>query len=336
MVQIYSFSSEEDNVTNKQLIRGNVTSLTSEHIDIKLTYPQNSKLLSKNHYAIEHDSTDGPSNQQYRNLFAFLTATSARKDLILGRREPEVDKQISLLGSYPETVEQIILQAKQAKDYYLLIGPPGTGKTNLALKSMVQEYLLTAEAANRNCETYYHDNALLITAYTNRAVDEICSMLDNLSQSMSFDYLRIGSEQTTAAVHHSHLLSVRAHNLPNRKVALSMIQNIPIIVGTVVSLTNAQIIFNKKRFHTAIIDEASQLLEPQILGLLSAKVNGENAIQKFVLIGDHKQLPAVVQLPENQTMVEVKELHQIGLFNLRNSLFERLHWLEKIMIEAIL
>lgn len=71
MVQIYSFSSEEDNVTNKQLIRGNVTSLTSEHIDIKLTYPQNSKLLSKNHYAIEHDSTDGPSNQQYRNLFAF-------------------------------------------------------------------------------------------------------------------------------------------------------------------------------------------------------------------------------------------------------------------------
>lgn len=35
-------------------------------------------------------------------------------------------------------------------------------------------------------------------------------------------------------------------------------------------------------------------------------------------------------------MVEVKELHQIGLFNLRNSLFERLHWLEKIMIEAIL
>lgn len=329
MVQIYSFSSEEDNVTNKQLIRGNVTSLTSEHIDIKLTYPQNSKLLSKNHYAIEHDSTDGPSNQQYRNLFAFLTATSARKDLLLGRREPEVDKQISLLGSYPETVEQIILQAKQAKDYYLLIGPPGTGKTNLALKSMVQEYLLTAEAANRNCETYYHDNALLLTAYTNRAVDEICSMLDNLSQSMSFDYLRIGSEQTTAAVHHSHLLSVRAHNLPNRKVALSMIQNIPIIVGTVVSLTNAQIIFNKKRFHTAIIDEASQLLEPQILGLLSAKVNGENAIQKFVLIGDHKQLPAVVQLPENQTMVEVKELHQIGLFNLRNSLFERLHWLEK-------
>lgn len=330
MVQIYSFAKESDNVTNKQLIRGNVTALTHDSIEIKLTYPQKSKwLLSGNSFAIEHDSTDGPANQQFRNLFSLLTATPSRRDLLMARREPMADKKIKLLGTYPKTIESIILKAKQALDYYLLIGPPGTGKTNVALKSMVHEYLLTAEAEKANDAAYFHHNALLLTAYTNRAVDEICSMLDKLSESVAFDYLRIGSEQTTDNAHHSHLLCVRAKELPNRKTALSLIQNIPIIVGTVVSLTNAQIIFRRKKFHTAIIDEASQLLEPQILGLLSANIKGENVIQKFVFIGDHKQLPAVVQLPESQTKVEFDSLHKIGLFDLRNSLFERLHWLER-------
>jgi hypothetical protein len=42
-------------------------------------------------------------------------------------------------------------------------------------------------------------------------------------------------------------------------------------------------------------DEASQILEPQLVGLLSAKTpTGRDAIGKFILIGDHKQLPAVV------------------------------------------
>ncbi len=76
-----------------------------------------------------------------------------------------------------------------------------------------------------------------------------------------------------------------------------------------------------------IIDEASQVLEPQILGLLCARdAQGLSAIRKFVMIGDHKQLPAVVLLCNlAKPSPGAPRLHAIGLTDMRNSLFQRLH-----------
>ncbi len=42
---------------------------------------------------------------------------------------------------YDDVLDDIILRAKQAQDYFLLVGPPGTGKTSRALKFMVEEAL---------------------------------------------------------------------------------------------------------------------------------------------------------------------------------------------------
>ena len=104
-----------------------------------------------------------------------------------------------------------------------------------------------------------------------------------------------------------------------------LIDTVPIIVGTVITLTNNRMLFRRKTFATAILDEASQLLEPQVMGLLTARQQERQAIGKFILIGDHKQLPAVVMLPESQTQTQSQTLRAIGLTDLRNSLFERLH-----------
>ena len=57
------------------------------------------------------------------------------------------------------------------------------------------------------------------------------------------------------------------------------------------------------------VDEASQILEPYIVGLLSSK-----QIDRFILIGDHKQLPAVVAQSDDDPR----------LHSCRQSLFERL------------
>ena len=73
-----------------------------------------------------------------------------------------------------------------------------------------------------------------------------------------------------------------------------------------------------KRFDIVIVDEASQVIEPQIVGLLSQ-------FRKFILIGDHNQLPAVVQQDYELSHVETELMHDIGIVNLRNSLFERLY-----------
>lgn len=324
MVQIYEAINNQANVTNQQLIRGTVTHISAQSLTIELAYKQRNQQFfsTEKTYAAEHDSSDAPNTQQVRNLFSLLTATEQRRDLLLAKRQPEVDLSRSLCGSYPEAVHDIVLHAKQARDYFLLVGPPGTGKTNLALRSMVKEFLLTRELMKE--QSY---GSLLLTAYTNKAVDEICSMLNNLAEEISFDYLRIGTKQTCASEYHSHLLSERALSFSNRIAAREMIDLVPIVVGTVITLTNQPLLFQRKHFVAAIIDEASQLLEPQALGLLCAKKENDNAIDKFILIGDHKQLPAVVMLPEKQTIVTSPLLKHIGLTNLRNSLFQRLHQL---------
>lgn len=323
MIQCYETDSPEDNVAVHQLIKGVVSQLTERDVTITLSYKQCNYGLFKTErcYSLEHDSSDVPALQQMRNLYALLTTTQDRRNLILGRRRPQMDKTISLSGEYPESVHHIILAAKQAKDYYLLVGPPGTGKTNVALRSMVEEFLHMREAAS--CKA---NRSLLITAYTNRAVDEICGMLEGLCQKYStLDYLRIGAKATCAGLYHDRLLCKRAENLPRRTDARRMLDQIPIVVGTVLTLTNQQILFTRKHFEAAIVDEASQLLEPQILGLMCAQHKGHVAIDKFIFIGDHKQLPAVVALPDAQTEVKESILEKICITNLRNSLFQRLN-----------
>lgn len=96
---------------------------------------------------------------------------------------------------------------------------------------------------------------------------------------------------------------------------------LPYFVGTVATLSAKAELFRLKTFDVALIDEATQILEPQLLGLLCMRgVTGGNAIGKFVLIGDHKQLPAVVLQSSEQSEVYDEGLRTIGLCNLKDSL----------------
>ena len=52
---------------------------------------------------------------------------------------------------------------------------------------------------------------------------------------------------------------------------------------------------------------------------------GSNAIERFILIGDHKQLPAIVLQSQEESQIKEPALLEMGLSNLNNSLFERLY-----------
>ncbi|MCF0159603.1 MAG: ATP-dependent helicase, partial [Bacteroidaceae bacterium] len=112
-----------------------------------------------------------------------------------------------------------------------------------------------------------------------------------------------------------------------RKQILDLFNRHRIIVGTVASISGQlNALSQLKRFDVAIIDEASQILEPHLLGILSAKTKqGDCAIRKFIMIGDHKQLPAVVIQRQTHSQVYDERLQSIGLADCRNSLFERLY-----------
>ena len=162
-------------------------------------------------------------------------------------------------------------------------------------------------------------SSLLLMAYTNRAVDEICNMLsDN-----NIDYLRIGNEYTCDERFRDHLLDYALKDYNKLDDIKQKILNTQVIVGTTATMQNRSYIFDLKHFDVAIVDEASQILEPNIVGLLTKP-------DKFILIGDYKQLPAVVQQDDSLSIVEDEELHAIGLQDCRNSLFERLIRIEKM------
>lgn len=326
MVQLYECADAQDNVTNKQVYRAYIEELTENKLVLQivdahyeLAFFEKSKT-----YAVEHDASDVVFIQELKGLFSFCVAPKDRRDLLLGKREPKVNQQRTLVGDYGERLNSIVLGAKKAEDFFLLMGPPGTGKTSRALKAIVKEFLLdkALDAAN--------EHRIMLLAYTNRAVDEICSMLLELQQEeASCDFIRFGKKQTCDALFRTYLLEEKAATCTDRNGIMELLHRIPIFVGTVSTMSAYRDLYEKIDFDMAVIDEASQLIEPQLIGLLSATNAGKSAFRKFILIGDHKQLPAVVLQQLTETEVKTAALKEIGFTDLGNSLFERLWVLQK-------
>lgn len=304
-----------------------IEDLGTKNLLLRLRFPQRdtSSIDTTETFAIEPTHADSSYNILYQGLFSLLEAPADRRNLLLGKRRPCFTSTRTLSVDIPqEELRDIVLRAKQAEDYFLLVGPPGTGKTNIALRQMVIEHLAdNGQSSENSCDT--SEKTLLLMAFTNRAVDEICQMLSHISPTPA--YVRIGPELSSSPAYRDHTLSALSRQSPTRKGIRQILSRVPIVVGTIASLSSSLELFQLKTFDTAIVDEASQVLEPQLLPLLCAQANNQLAIRKFILIGDHKQLPAVVMQSTESSAVDDPALQAIGLINCRNSLFERLHHL---------
>lgn len=290
---------------------------------LRLRYPQRdaSALDLNRSYVVEPTHADATYSTLYQGLFALLEAPVERRQLLLGQRPPCTDSNRSLAVPVADAeLRDIVLRAKQAQDYFLLVGPPGSGKTNIALRQLVVEFLASDVNAPPSAPS---QPALLLTAFTNRAVDEICQMLESIDPRP--DYVRIGPEWSAAPQHRAHTLTALSRRQPTRAAVRTLLARTRIVVGTLASLCTQQELFLLKHFPVAIVDEASQVLEPQLLPLMCAQQKGQPCIGKFIFIGDHKQLPAVVAQTPEASQVRDEQLQAIGLTDCRHSLFERLH-----------
>ena len=320
MIYLYAYKKNEaPDVRMSILFKGSLQEIHGDRLVVHLNDgQQNPDLISGDYFAIEHAGSDIGGTSAIRSLYTFITSNEERRQLLLGQRTPRTDNSLTLSRSYHPDYDEIILKAKQAQDYFLLIGPPGTGKTSQALQFLVREQL--AEQSKVQSSKFKVQSSILLLAYTNRAVDEICNMLTE----NDIDYIRIGNEFSCDPKYSDHLLKEVLDDNATLNSIKSTIADARIVVATTSTMNSNAALFNIKHFDLAIIDEASQILEPNIIGLLTVRHAERRAIDRFILIGDHKQLPAVVQQSDAETEIDDGELLRINLFSCANSLFERL------------
>ena len=276
MVYLYQYTDTPD-VRKSILYKGSIEDFRDGQVIILLNDGQQNPdifCVSDRLWAVEHGGSDVGTNSNIRGLHQLILASQRKKDLLLGQRAPKADTSLTLSKAYNPHYDDIVLKVKQARDYFLLVGPPGTGKTSMALRFIIEEEL----ASHNSSPT--PTPSILLMAYTNRAVDEIRSMLEEAG---------LANDER-------------------------------ILVGTTSMMQARPFLLSGRHFSLAIVDEASQVLEPGLIGLLSSDL-----IDRFVLIGDHKQLPAVVQQNPEETRVEDPLLQAIGLSDCRQSFFQRLY-----------
>jgi DNA replication ATP-dependent helicase/nuclease Dna2 len=306
---------DQHNPLGQQLVKGSIRQLDKSRILVSVR----NKLINRNlfeeceNWVLESDYSDALNKRQFPSMLEFLQASREKKDLIFGKLQPKIaDRDVKEYEELNDSQEKLVNQAIAAEDYFIIQGPPGTGKTSYMLKTLVEEI---------NKET---EEILLVLAYTNRAVDEISQSLAKI-ESEEFSFLRLGTKECTDQ---KDLLIAHLAESMSVNELYKTIRQSRVIISTVASVLSNPELMQIKSFDTVIIDEASQILEPQIVGIISK-------IKRFILIGDERQLPAVVIQSQEFTRIDNEHLNEIGLNNLSNSLFERLlnqckknEWLE--------
>ncbi len=181
----------------------------------------------------------------------------------------------SQLGEMNDDQRTTVQKVLNAEDYALILGMPGTGKTT-TIAHIIRALLAAGQT-------------ILLSSYTHTAVDNILLKIRDIAPPNSI--LRLGAPaKINAQVQKLCQLAATPRKTIEDVDAAYMGCR---IVATTCLGTNHPI-FNRRAFDVCIVDEASQITLPISLGpLLHAR--------RFVLVGDHYQLPPLVQ---NRTALE--------------------------------
>lgn len=305
-----------DHPHHGQIFRCTLVENTESQVVVRLRARQYRTIFEEGtQWFVEHDHLDSSFRHMYQSISDILRMESGQAELFLGIQAPPQGRKsrsgIEKRKGLTKNQDEVLSNMMALEGYFLLWGPPGTGKTSVMLKEYVREQIREDP-----------DRKLLLLGYTNRAVDEICAAIGEIDELEEDQVLRIGSRYGTDPVYRELLWIYKTEQASNRKEIQHLLTRSRVVCGTVASLSGQDEIFDLIDFDRIVVDEASQILEPAIISLLSRGI-------PYILIGDHKQLPAVVTQPLEDTRVDHPLLLEIGLQYLANSYFERLFLINK-------
>ncbi|HVB21982.1 MAG TPA: AAA domain-containing protein [Ktedonobacteraceae bacterium] len=233
---------------------------------------------------IDAYSSDIVHTRTIHNLLRWLHADPHLRALVAGKARPCFTAvSITPRADFNDEQNLAVERAVQMQDYLLVHGPPGTGKTSVIAEIVKQ---LTGQGQR-----------VLLAAFTNQAVD---NMLMRLDRESFHNYVRLGYDRSVHANVQAHLLkqlmAEQLHDENQHQHIRQLLRTIPVVASTTATWSSEKYAPSVRDSHTeealfqfdvAIIDEASQLTIPAILGAL-------RFAKRFILVGDEKQLPPLV------------------------------------------
>ncbi|KTW25775.1 hypothetical protein T552_03388 [Pneumocystis carinii B80] len=264
----------------------NPTSILRDH-DIQYTQISKSSMLEvfKNDfneqddkdilYRIDKDEFKTGITLARDNLtkLLYLKQEKRRRELIINLYPPKFSSILTDFFKIPEyeklnnDQKKAISKVMTALDYTLILGMPGTGKTTTIT------YLIQFLIAN--------NNSILLASYTHSAIDNILLKLNVEKENV----LRLGSIERIHPDLRKKIITEEYVVNDFESFQLKYIKP-SIVATTCLGITHS--IFSKRTFDYCIIDEASQIILPICIGPLRFS-------KKFVLVGDHYQLPPLVR-----------------------------------------
>ncbi|OJD12211.1 hypothetical protein AJ78_07152 [Emergomyces pasteurianus Ep9510] len=200
------------------------------------------------------------------------------RDLIIDGHTPSFKPTSSSTIPFPFGTElnidqkQAIEKVMSANDYALVLGMPGTGKTT-TIAHIIRALISQGKS-------------VLLTSYTHTAVDNILLKIkdDNIRT------LRLGAP---TKIHPEVQKFADLAATPKKTIEelRDIYENSRIVATTCLGINHP--IFNHRTFDYCIVDEASQITLPVCLGPI-------RMAKTFILVGDHYQLPPLVQDKEAQ------------------------------------
>ncbi len=190
-----------------------------------------------------------------------------------------------------ERQKRAILQALRSKDFILIHGPPGSGKTT-TICHLISQILLHQK--EKRLTDSLKKLPILVTGFTRKSVDNMVTKWQrefaHYGKLVRVGITSSGNESEVDAVSLEKFVENEKKmgiddsiDLP--KKVLEILNSADIIATTAASALTS--LLESYQFQTVIVDEAGQCTEPlTIVSLLKG--------DRFILVGDHIQLPPVV------------------------------------------
>ena len=272
----------DGNPITGEVVTGSILGISSEEVTVwspeLITHPT----------LIDRYDINSVHVRTLQNLLRWLQADPQLRSLVSGTIRPQFNTTKNVPPRTDFNTEQnlAVERAMQMRDYLLIHGPPGTGKTSVI-----------AEIVKRYCQ---QGQRVMLAAFTNQAVD---NMLKRLDAEGLHEFMRLGSARNVDNAIADRLLKrLVGQNLKSvdtLEAVQDLLRSVPVVASTTAMWSSDK--FNPPtsngagemkehapfQFEVAIIDEAGQLTVPAILGAL-------RFAKRFILVGDEKQLPPLV------------------------------------------